>query len=97
VHRCDANVIIIDTGISKAYGGILSALEITYDLYETPAEAALELERDQKAVSISQYALAKTKFVEVETVHALYPKGRVQLDRREAVVHFDTTKPAVRP
>lgn len=31
--NCDGSVLVIDTGISKAYGGILSALEIkTYIL-----------------------------------------------------------------
>ncbi|WVQ94322.1 hypothetical protein IAU59_001401 [Kwoniella sp. CBS 9459] len=32
VSRCNASVIIIDTGISSAYGGVLSALEIVYTL-----------------------------------------------------------------
>ncbi|KAF8686073.1 Calcineurin-like phosphoesterase [Rhizoctonia solani] len=32
VSRCDGKIIIIDTGISKAYGGVLSALSITYTL-----------------------------------------------------------------
>jgi len=32
VSRCGGKVIIIDTGISHAYGGVLSALSITYSL-----------------------------------------------------------------
>ena len=32
VSRCGGKIIIIDTGISHAYGGALSALEITYTL-----------------------------------------------------------------
>ncbi|OCF30825.1 serine-threonine protein phosphatase [Kwoniella heveanensis BCC8398] len=32
VSRCNGSVIIIDTGISSAYGGVLSALEIVYTL-----------------------------------------------------------------
>ncbi|KAL7419822.1 hypothetical protein Q5752_005738 [Cryptotrichosporon argae] len=37
VSRCNGSVIIIDTGISSAYGGVLSALEIVYTLTpETP-------------------------------------------------------------
>ncbi|KAH7097331.1 Metallo-dependent phosphatase [Auriculariales sp. MPI-PUGE-AT-0066] len=32
VSRCDGKIIIIDTGISHAYGGVLSALEIVYSL-----------------------------------------------------------------
>ncbi|EJD39102.1 Metallo-dependent phosphatase [Auricularia subglabra TFB-10046 SS5] len=40
VSRCGAKVIIIDTGISRAYGGALSALEIVYTL--TPSGDAWE-------------------------------------------------------
>jgi len=36
VSRCDGKIIIIDTGITHAYGGVLSALSITYSL--TPTE-----------------------------------------------------------
>jgi len=32
VSRCEGKIIIIDTGISHAYGGVLSALSITYTL-----------------------------------------------------------------
>ncbi|KIY51729.1 Metallo-dependent phosphatase [Fistulina hepatica ATCC 64428] len=32
VSRCDGKIIIIDTGISHAYGGALSALDIQYEL-----------------------------------------------------------------
>ncbi|EGN91917.1 hypothetical protein SERLA73DRAFT_191838 [Serpula lacrymans var. lacrymans S7.3] len=32
VSRCEGKAIIIDTGISHAYGGVLSALSITYNL-----------------------------------------------------------------
>ncbi|TFK92640.1 Metallo-dependent phosphatase [Polyporus arcularius HHB13444] len=32
VSRCDGKIIIIDTGISHAYGGALSALSVTYTL-----------------------------------------------------------------
>ncbi|CCM03075.1 uncharacterized protein FIBRA_05195 [Fibroporia radiculosa] len=32
VSRCDGKIIVIDTGISHAYGGALSALSITYTL-----------------------------------------------------------------
>jgi hypothetical protein len=33
VARCDGKIIIIDTGISHAYGGVLSALSIHYELF----------------------------------------------------------------
>lgn len=94
VHRCDGNVIIIDTGISKAYGGVLSALEITYDLYEQATE---ELDYHQKALAAEDTLRSKTRFIEVEVVHALYARGKVQLDRREEVVEFETSKLAVQP
>ncbi|WWC68962.1 uncharacterized protein I206_102898 [Kwoniella pini CBS 10737] len=35
VSRCNDSIIIIDTGISSAYGGVLSALEIIYTLLPT--------------------------------------------------------------
>ena len=96
VHRCDGNVIIIDTGISKAYGGVLSALEITYDLYEQVADVK-ELDNDQQALAAEDTLRSKTRFIEVEVVHALYARGKVQLDRREEVVEFETSKLAVQP
>ncbi|KAG9121600.1 hypothetical protein FRC07_002387 [Ceratobasidium sp. 392] len=37
VSRCDGKILLIDTGISKAYGGVLSALSITYTLTPAPA------------------------------------------------------------
>ncbi|QRV75188.1 hypothetical protein RhiJN_03203 [Ceratobasidium sp. AG-Ba] len=37
VSRCGGKIIIIDTGISKAYGGALSALSVTYTLTPQPA------------------------------------------------------------
>ena len=36
MSRCGGKIIIIDTGISKAYGGRLSALGITYTLTPIP-------------------------------------------------------------
>jgi len=32
VSKCNGKIIIIDTGISHVYGGVLSALSITYNL-----------------------------------------------------------------
>lgn len=42
VSRCDGKIIIIDTGISHAYGGALSALSIDYSLVPLPASASGE-------------------------------------------------------
>lgn len=81
--RCNGQVIIIDTGISKAYGGRLSALEIQYDLYE--ADPARDIANN----------VSDGEFVEVESVTALYMDTRDVLDKREAKVRFDTSRPAV--
>lgn len=36
ISRCDGKIIIIDTGISHAYGGVLAALSIEYTLTPAP-------------------------------------------------------------
>ncbi|KAI0091237.1 Metallo-dependent phosphatase-like protein [Irpex rosettiformis] len=41
VSRCGGKIIIIDTGISHAYGGVLSALSIEYSLTPISAEEGL--------------------------------------------------------
>ncbi|KAG8711794.1 hypothetical protein FRC08_015420 [Ceratobasidium sp. 394] len=43
VSRCGGKIIIIDTGISKAYGGVLSALSITYTLTPQPATRVMSV------------------------------------------------------
>ncbi|KAJ3554493.1 hypothetical protein NM688_g3082 [Phlebia brevispora] len=40
VSRCDGKIIIIDTGISHAYGGVLSALSVKYTLTPIPKYAS---------------------------------------------------------
>lgn len=90
VSRCNGEVIIIDTGISKAYGGVLSALEIVYSLYEiegnlveTVAEGGV-----QEVMSFTE-AQPRLQFKEVEEVTALYRSDkRVLLDRRSGIVTF---------
>lgn len=119
-HRCNSDIIIIDTGISRAYGGVLSALEIDYKLYSRPGSKGLSVstgDEDKGEVGGARVVLSPTsgetskeeeddtvkvkttgtikEFVEVETVHAIYPRGRVRLDRREGVVKLDTSRPAV--
>lgn len=44
VSRCNGKIIIIDTGISHAYGGVLSALSIHYTL--TPVTGRVWKERE---------------------------------------------------
>ncbi|KAF8751828.1 Calcineurin-like phosphoesterase [Rhizoctonia solani] len=60
VSRCDGKIIIIDTGISKAYGGVLSALSITYTL--TP-----------HAPSRFLAASNERAWTEHEVIKAIYP------------------------
>jgi hypothetical protein len=77
-------------GISKAYGGVLSALEIVYSLYEiegnlveTVAEGGV-----QEVMSFTE-AQPRLQFKEVEEVTALYRSDkRVLLDRRSGIVTF---------
>ncbi|KAG8744551.1 hypothetical protein FRC12_014775 [Ceratobasidium sp. 428] len=43
VSRCDGKIILIDTGISKAFGGVLSALSITYTLQPKPVSRLMSV------------------------------------------------------
>jgi len=74
VSRCNGKIIIIDTGISRGYGGALSALSIYYTL--TP--------------STEQEYGEKKKWIERETISALYPDKRVVLldEEREVYGNF---------
>ncbi|KAI0833487.1 Metallo-dependent phosphatase [Trametes gibbosa] len=74
VSRCGGKIIIIDTGISHAYGGALSALSVTYTL--TPVSGGADA--------------SKKKWVEKEVVKALYVDREVLLasDVREVVGDF---------
>ena len=71
--RCRSKVIIIDTGISSAYGGVLSALEIVYSL--TPM---VNDEFPDQPV---------TKVTEKETVIAIYETSTKVLAKKDRVVH----------
>ncbi|KAH9850383.1 Metallo-dependent phosphatase [Lenzites betulinus] len=74
VSRCGGKIIIIDTGISHAYGGALSALSVTYTL--TP------ISRNADA--------AQQKWIEKEVVKAVYVDREDLLasDEREVVGDF---------
>ena len=72
--RCRGKIIIIDTGISSAYGGVLSALEILYSL--TPV-----LDDDGEAVQPG-------KVTEKETVTALYEGRKQVIAKKERVVQL---------
>ncbi|EIN04810.1 Metallo-dependent phosphatase [Punctularia strigosozonata HHB-11173 SS5] len=77
VSRCNGKIIIIDTGISHAYGGALSALSITYTLTPIPDSGGEGDTRDglgsQSVLEIRTTAQAKVKrWKEREIVVALY-------------------------
>lgn len=86
--RCNASVIIIDTGISSAYGGVLSALEIIYTL--TPVDRrGRDHSQDPFLLSIGSESIGlKGRFIEREEVHAIYEKSRkwLALEEREVVL-----------
>ncbi|KAL5526468.1 hypothetical protein ACEPAF_8191 [Sanghuangporus sanghuang] len=73
--RCNGKVIIIDTGISHAYGGVLSALSIQYTL--TPPSAAV----DSNAGSGTS-----RQWKEREIVTAIYPERQEVLVVEERTV-----------
>ncbi|OBZ72636.1 Fatty acid synthase subunit alpha [Grifola frondosa] len=52
VSRCHGKIIIIDTGISHAYGGALSALSVTYTLTPIPSnDSAPQTWKEREVVS----------------------------------------------
>lgn len=71
------------SGISSAYGGVLSALEIIYTL--TPIDTPLH--GDENLLD-GQRLVAGHKYKEQESVHAIYErkKVRIALEERELVL-----------
>ncbi|KAI0749773.1 Metallo-dependent phosphatase [Daedaleopsis nitida] len=63
VSRCGGKIIIIDTGISHAYGGALSALTVTYTLTPAPSDASGQKVWNEKEV-------VKALYVDMEVVLA---------------------------
>jgi len=78
VARCDGKIVIIDTGISHAYGGALSSLSIHYTL--TPIVDSEHPENVGK----------KQKWIEREVVSALYVDRQeiIADEEREVVGDF---------
>jgi len=85
VSRCNGKVIIIDTGISHAYGGVLSALEIHYTLTPIATEKS-----DAKGHGIYAGKGYTQKWIEKEVVTALYQDKREVLveDEREVIGEY---------
>lgn len=63
VSRCGGKVIIIDTGISHAYGGVLSGLSITYSLY--PLDGDAKRKQDQRWLETEKVAAVYTDFSKI--------------------------------
>ncbi|TKA55979.1 hypothetical protein B0A53_01681 [Rhodotorula sp. CCFEE 5036] len=81
LSRCDGKILLIDTGISRAYGGAHSSLSITYTL--SPASTlSVQDAIAHKLISASDadpHAKLETLgevWIETELVEALYTKGR---------------------
>jgi len=55
VSRCGGKVIVIDTGISHAYGGVLSALSITYSLTPLPPNEDGETRWKERETVVAVY------------------------------------------
>ncbi|BGP17777.1 hypothetical protein JCM10213v2_005819 [Rhodosporidiobolus nylandii] len=98
--RCGGKVLLIDTGISRAYGGPLSSLEIKHTL-TPPSRLTLSEALEFGLVDLADPTPEETlrlmttegetvKWVERELVKALYTEGRedVELARLERVVEL---------
>ncbi|KIM33622.1 hypothetical protein M408DRAFT_37492, partial [Serendipita vermifera MAFF 305830] len=82
VSRCGGKVIIIDTGISHAYGGVLSGLSITYSLHRLDAKGEPVAKRDGKHGSSS----SAQRWLEIEKVVAVYnDKSRLLTEERRTL------------
>ncbi|KAF8573536.1 Metallo-dependent phosphatase [Ramaria rubella] len=84
VKRCGGKIIIIDTGISKAYGGALSALSITYSL--TPILSSFPA---SSFIGLAKNGRGRGKWIEREDIVALYPNHKVPLVQEEREVEGD--------
>ncbi|KAK1920809.1 Metallo-dependent phosphatase-like protein [Papiliotrema laurentii] len=81
VDRCNASIIIIDTGISSAYGGVLSALEVIYTLTRLDNEP----DHRQDPLTGDGSSLA-TCYIEREEIYAIYRKGKQVITIDEKVI-----------
>ncbi|RXK38822.1 serine-threonine protein phosphatase [Tremella mesenterica] len=99
VHRCNASVIIIDTGISSAYGGVLSALEIVYTLTPIQSDTDRSGHRQEPFVPLnittmddpdqnSNFDSIKSgqSYLEREEVNAIYQRKKKNIIVEERVV-----------
>ncbi|KAF8340427.1 Metallo-dependent phosphatase-like protein [Cantharellus anzutake] len=84
VSRCKGKIIIIDTGISHAYGGVLSALRIEYTL--TPVKSR---EYNIFGRRIRLLVGGERTYLEREVINAVYPHKTEQFVVQEREVAGD--------
>jgi len=85
VSRCNGKVVIIDTGITPAYGGVLSALRVEYSLY--PVKPLAPLTVDQ--LHLSSDKNPRRQWKEVEVLTAIYHDRHEFLTKAERVINLD--------
>jgi len=89
VSRCGGKIIIIDTGISHAYGGVLSALDIVYTLSpitDIGSASSASGSRQPGAKLMKEEKKKITSYLEREVITAVYPDKRVLLVSEEREV-----------
>jgi len=82
VSRCDGSIIIIDTGITPAYGGVLSALKIEYGLFPAQHTPLAARSSNSSTSSILRWR-------ELEVVRALYENSSDELARIDRIIEGD--------
>ncbi|KAH9481721.1 hypothetical protein JR316_0006248 [Psilocybe cubensis] len=83
--RCNGKIIIIDTGISHAYGGVLSALSVHYTLTPIPNSPNTKQKQNQDNEDDHSH-----RWMEREVISALYADRQeiIVTDEREVVGTF---------
>jgi len=82
VSRCDGTIIIIDTGITPAYGGVLSALKIEYGLFPAQHDPLAARTTNSSTASIRRWR-------ELEIVRALYEDSADEIARSDRIIEGD--------
>ncbi|KAF8312515.1 Metallo-dependent phosphatase [Clavulina sp. PMI_390] len=82
VSRCNSKILLIDTGMTPAYGGILSALEVHYTLTPVEADASAA---GTRAASASR----RKRYIEKEKIEAIYPHKREHIHTETREVTLD--------
>jgi len=78
VARCNGEIIIIDTGITFHYGGVVSALRVEYGLFP--------LENPDSMMALNATVSRTRRWRELEVVHALYEGSSKELVRSDKII-----------